>query len=237
MRKLAIMALLPATMAVAVEIVEINRPSPTIVAQPAPVQPVVVDVRLPEPPSPPAKEDASAFGSNITEVKDIHVEVVGDLYEHVNTTTRRSEIRPIKQNEPPVIETAKVVVPVEETLLTPPPEESSDPILLVHYFCRMWKGCDYERMWWAMSPEYRLQVQKKEFVKVFVADKDRNGGLDDGNIEGGATYNRKGATMSVKLSFAFEGASARKAKVHAVQTKDGWRIGDSGIIPVNLDRL
>ena len=250
----------------AVEIIEVNQTaqntmplsSPVIATPPAPVivtpavpqqtqptQPAIVNVHFPEPLNP-SKNVRPSPNPNITEVRDVHVEVVDGVYEHVDTTTIKKETRPVQKEGQPVAASAAAVATavaatkesVVEVLQEPPESEAADPKRLLHYFCNKWKDGDYDAMWWSMSLKFRMQTKKEEFVKLFAADALLNGGLDDEMIESGSVvYYNQTVSMVVKLTFKYEKIAKRKVKVVMERTKNGWRISDGGIVPIDLTSM
>lgn len=140
---------------------------------------------------------------------------------------------------------ATPVVPTvgEEPKEPPPPPEppeadAAEPRRLVRYFCKAWKDRDYERMWWAMSPQYRKKVSLKKFKKIFEGDAELNGGLKDENIlEEGKT--RKG-NKCVKTELVFKYPRARHRIVAAeVERQPGgaFRVIASPLIPLDYDDI
>lgn len=120
----------------------------------------------------------------------------------------------------------------------PPEADAAEPRRLVRYFCKAWKDEDYERMWWAMCPQYRKKVSLKKFKKLFESDAEQNGGLKDENIlEEGDT--RKGAkTVKTELIFKFPRAKHRIVAAEADRQPGGaFRIIESPIIPLDLEDL
>ena len=141
----------------------------------------------------------------------------------------------------PVVSTAKAVEPDADEP-PPPPEppaaEAAEPRRLVRYFCKAWKDKDYERLWWAMSPEYRKKVSLKKFRKLFKADAEMNGGLLDENII--ETAKTRNGNEGVKLELIFKFPKAKHRFVMAVaerQPGGAFRIVDSPFIPQDLDDL
>lgn len=181
----------------------------------------------------------------VTEVRDEHIEVIDDKLELVTRTIKKTETRVVGANPPEdtvkeadvVVASAAVVVAATPPSLEPPAEESAETRRLVHYFCRCWKDGDYERMWWAMSPRYRLKAKYEEFCAVFVDDAKSNGGLKDENIGPNEHHDDWGASLDVELRFKLRRAKPRKVKVMCERTKDGYRISESGIIPIDLNNL
>ena len=123
----------------------------------------------------------------------------------------------------------------------PPPEPSAadaaEPRRLVRYFCKAWKDQEWERMWWAMNPQYRKKVSLKKFKKLFVDDAEGNGGLMDENvIEEGKT--NAGVGVKVELIFTFKNAKHRVVKAEVQRVPGGqYRLVDSPIIPMDMDDL
>lgn len=124
----------------------------------------------------------------------------------------------------------------------PPPEPSAadaaEPRRLVRYFCKAWKDKDYERLWWAMSPQYRKKVSLKKFSKLFESDAEMNGGLLDENII--ETAKTRNGNEGVKLELIFKFPRAKHRFVMAVaerQPGGAFRIIDSPFIPQDLDDL
>lgn len=145
----------------------------------------------------------------------------------------------------PVIapEVPDVPVKVEKDDEPPPPPEppaadAAEPRRLVRYFCKTWKDKDWERLWWAMSPQYRKKVSLKKFKKLFESDAEMNGGLLDENII--ETVKTKDGNEGVKLELIFKFPRAQHRFVTAVaerQPGGAFRIVDSPFIPKDLDDL
>ena len=120
----------------------------------------------------------------------------------------------------------------------PPAADAAEPRRLVRYFCKAWKDKDYERLWWAMSPQYRKKVSLKKFKKLFVSDAEMNGGLLDENIL--ETAKTRSGDEGVKLELIFKFPRAKHRFVMAVaerQPGGAFRIVDSPFIPQDLDDL
>ncbi len=118
----------------------------------------------------------------------------------------------------------------------PPAADAAEPRRLVRYFCKAWKDKDYERLWWAMSPQYRNEVSLKKLKKIFESDAEINGGLLDENIiETGKT---KDGNEGVKVELIFKYPRAKHRFVMAVaerQPGGAFRIVESPFIPKDLD--
>ena len=120
----------------------------------------------------------------------------------------------------------------------PPAADAAEPRRLVRYFCKAWKDKDYERLWWAMSPQYRKKVSLKKLTKIFESDAELNGGLLDENILG--TAKTRDGNEGVRLELIFKFPKAKHRLVMAVaerQTGGAFRIVDSPFIPQDLDDL
>ena len=120
----------------------------------------------------------------------------------------------------------------------PPAADAAEPRRLVRYFCKAWKDKDYERLWWAMSPQYRKKVSLKKLTKLFESDAELNGGLVDENILG--TAKTRDGNEGVKLELIFKFPKAKHRLVMAVaerQPGGAFRIVDSPFIPQDLDDL
>ena len=120
----------------------------------------------------------------------------------------------------------------------PPAADAAEPRRLVRYFCKAWKDKDYERLWWAMSPQYRKKVSLKKLTKLFESDAELNGGLLDENILG--TAKTKDGNEGVRLELIFKFPRAKHRLVMAVaerQPGGAFRIVDSPFIPQDLDDL
>ena len=136
------------------------------------------------------------------------------------------------------------IVPVTVKAPEPPPppeppvEDAAEPRRLVRYFCKCWKDEDYERLWWAMTPEYRKNTPFKKFSKLFKDNKEINGGVIDENIVvDDVQLDDGGIQVTVDLSYKFKRVGVRRVK--AVVEKKGtvYRIRESGIIPLDMDDL
>lgn len=118
----------------------------------------------------------------------------------------------------------------------PPAADAAEPRRLVRYFCKAWKDKDYERLWWAMSPQYRKKVSLKKFGKLFDSDAETNGGLVDENIIETAKTRRGNEGVKVELIFKFPKAQHRFVMAEAERQPGGlFRLVDSPFIPRDLD--
>ncbi len=120
----------------------------------------------------------------------------------------------------------------------PPAADAAEPRRLVRYFCKAWKDKDYERLWWAMSSDYRDKVSLAKFRKLFVSDAETNGGLLDENILETAKTKDGNEGVKVELIFKFPRAQHRFVMAIAERQSGGqFRLVDSPIIPIDLDDI
>jgi hypothetical protein len=123
----------------------------------------------------------------------------------------------------------------------PPPEpsaqDSSEPKRIVRYFCHAWKDGQYEKMYWAMTPEYRQSTTLEKFSALFEDDKRLNAGLADENIAPEEKQVAADTQLRVTLSYRNTRVKRREVTVRATKTPDGFRIVDSGIIPIDINNL
>lgn len=120
----------------------------------------------------------------------------------------------------------------------PPSADAAEPRRLVRYFCKAWKDKDYERMWWAMSPQYRKKMPLKKFKKLFMSDSEMNGGLIDENIIETAKTKDGNEGVQVELIFKFPKVQHRFVMAVAERQAGGaFRMVDSPFIPLDLDDL
>lgn len=146
----------------------------------------------------------------------------------VTTTTVVQQTVTTKSSTPP-------------TTTQPPPEpparDAAEPKRLVRYFCKAWKDEEYEKMYWAMSKDYRKSQTLEAFTALFENDKQTNGGLKDENIPGKEEEINAETQLTVKLTFRNARVKPRTVKARAVKTPDGFRLTNSGILPVDLENL
>jgi hypothetical protein len=119
----------------------------------------------------------------------------------------------------------------------PPAAEAAEPKRLVRYFCKLWKDEDYEKMWWAMDPAYRKEKRLEAFVKLFEDDKNSNGGLADENIGADEAQKAVDVELNVTLTYRSKRAKPRHVVAAVRKTVKGYRIVQSGLLPVDLDDL
>ena len=120
----------------------------------------------------------------------------------------------------------------------PPDADAAEPRRLVRYFCKCWKDEDYNRLWWAMTPQYRKNTPFRKFAKFFAEDKESNGGLVDENIVlSDVELDDGGVQVTVDLRYRFKRVPVKRVK--AVVEKKGtvYRVRESGLIPIDLDDL
>lgn len=161
-------------------------------------------------------------------------------------TTAEPVAEPAADEEPveiveKTITTVKRKVKEEAPPPPPPPEppdaEASEPKRIVRYFCKLWKDEEYEKMWWAMLPSYRQQKSLKAFTKLFEEDKEMTGGLSDENISQDESQDAVDVKLEVMLTFRNKRSKPKKVLAYVRKTPKGYRIVQSGIIPVDWDDL
>lgn len=119
----------------------------------------------------------------------------------------------------------------------PPVVEAAEPKRIIRYFCRAWKDEDFKAMYGAMSDSYRNNVTLSEFTSLFKSDIETNGGLKDENIE--VPEVPAGATIRLKVQLIFRSTSVKPRTVVAevIKTPKGYRVAESGILPLDLNQL
>ena len=181
---------------------------------------------------------ASAFAAQAVSM-DVPDPDDGDEYEEVVVRVKKKR-RPAAAAVPavPVPEAGAEKADEPPPPPEPPAKEAADPRRLVRYFCNAWKDKDYERMWWAMSPEYRKKIPLKKFTRLFDSDAEMNGGLLDENVIETEKTRNGNEGVKVELIFRFPKAQHRFATVEAERQPGGaFRLTDSPFIPVDMDDL
>ena len=119
----------------------------------------------------------------------------------------------------------------------PPVAEAAEPKRVLRYFCRSWKDENFKAMYGAMSASYRKSVTLAEFETLFASDIEANGGLEDENIE--VVEVRAGAGIRLKVQLIFRSKSVKPKRVVAevIKTPKGYRVVNSGILPLDLNQL
>ena len=168
-----------------------------------------------------------------------------DEYEEVVIVRRKK--RPPEQEVNVIVAPAPVVAaPAQPELAAkpakpkppePPAVEASDPRRLVRYFCKAWKDEQWDRMWWAMTPQFRKEIPLKKFKARFADDVELNGGLLDENISD-VTEADSGTSVKIELQFKFPNANSRVVEAVVRKIVGGqYRLTDSAILPVDLNDL
>lgn len=125
---------------------------------------------------------------------------------------------------------------VEQPTL-PSAEEIATPKALAEYFCRMWRDENYEAMYYCMSKGYRRKVRFIKFAALFTSDAERTGGLDSGVVVAEYPDNIAGPLLLIDLKFMKKKVPTRRVKALFEKTKDGYRLVDSGILPLDFNNL
>ncbi len=95
----------------------------------------------------------------------------------------------------------------------------------------------YEKMYWAMSPEYRQATTLETFTALFENDKRLNAGLADENIA--LEEKQVGADTQLRITLVYRNnrVKPREVTVRTTKTPNGHRLIESGIIPIDLENL
>ena len=88
-----------------------------------------------------------------------------------------------------------------------------------------------------MKDSYRSQVSLKKFAALFQSDAEGNGGLKDENIDVPEVAAGASISLKVHLVFRSDRAKTRTVIAEVVKTPKGYRIVDSGILPLDLNSL
>jgi hypothetical protein len=155
----------------------------------------------------------------------------------INTTSGYAQSIGDTGNSSPISSADTVSKSKTNVIPEPPMAEASEPQRIVRYFCRAWKDENFKAMYGAMKDSYRKQVSLKQFEALFQGDIERNGGLKDENID--VKEGAEGAAIRLKVQLVYRSISAKPKTVVAevVKTPRGYRIVDSGILPLDLNNL
>lgn len=144
--------------------------------------------------------------------------------------------------DPAVLEvtvTAAATRPGALVIPVPPAEDASEPERILHYFCRAWKDWDFKAMYGAMASDYRSDVPYRRFEALFKGDIETNGGLLDESIAA-EPAGSGAAAVRLRVVLRYRNAHAAPRTVVALAVREGangWRIAESGILPLDLDDL
>jgi hypothetical protein len=119
----------------------------------------------------------------------------------------------------------------------PPDSETRDAERLIHYFCRFWKDADYLPMYGALHSDARTQLPYDEFVERLEQDSSFNGGLKDERILMKVEDLGFAERWRVELILKSTRSAPRRVEVMVVRTPRGYRLMDSGIVPLDLSKL
>lgn len=164
----------------------------------------------------------------------------GEWVEEVVIRRRRVAPKPAAEKVAPAPAAGAEVKKKDEPPPPPEPsaEDAAEPRRLVRYFCKCWKDGDYERLWWAMTPQYRKKHPLKKFSKLFTEDKENNGGIVDENIIlDDVELGDGGIQVTVDLRYRFKRVGVKRVKAIVEKNGPAYRMRESGIIPLDLDDL
>lgn len=119
----------------------------------------------------------------------------------------------------------------------PPVAEAAEPKRIVRYYCRAWKDENIKAMYGAMTDSYRAKVTLPEFESLIRSDAETNGGLKDENIDIPEVSAGPATRLKVQLIFRSTSVKPRAVIAEVIKTPKGYRILDSGILPIDLNQL
>ncbi len=120
----------------------------------------------------------------------------------------------------------------KDEVFAPPEDVAQAADTLATYFCEQWSAVHYEAMYYAMTPAYRKRVSFKAFIKRFEADMELTGGLKSARVQGEVVTQGKYTHVPLTLTFHGQNTQPRTVKALAERTPEGFRLADSGLIPL-----
>lgn len=125
----------------------------------------------------------------------------------------------------------------EDPFPAPPVREAAEPERFLHYYCRCWKDEAFEKMYGALDRSVRRNMPFEVFAGRYTEDAEFNAGLADEQILGKVGDSGGAVTWEVKLKFRSRRAQPRTVRATLKKTPDGYRLMESGLVPVDLDDL
>jgi len=119
----------------------------------------------------------------------------------------------------------------------PPIREVAEPERFIHYYCRCWKDGDFATMYGLLHMSLRERLPFKKFKALYVEDAEFNAGLKDEAVLEQVKNLGSEVTWRVNLTFQSNRAKPRTATATLKKTRDGYRLAESGLIPIDLDDL
>ncbi len=119
----------------------------------------------------------------------------------------------------------------------PPSREVAEPERFIHYYCTCWKDEDFARMYGLLHTSIRERMAFEKFKARYVEDAEFNAGLKDEAVLEQVKSIGSQVTWRVSLVFQNNRAKPRTATATLKKTRDGYRLMESGLIPVDLDDL
>lgn len=151
------------------------------------------------------------------------------------------EKKAVKDKDKDGVKDAKPEPKYDKVNCSEPPlpgeEDAKDAVALLTYYCRAWLEGDYCRMYGALSAETRKEIPFKTFRKRYEADYETTGGIISARILEGETIQGKVVKYKVEVYFFNPRKPARTVTAALERTPDGFRVVESGIIPIDLDAL
>lgn len=120
---------------------------------------------------------------------------------------------------------------------SPPTREAASPERLIHYFCKCWKDEDFESMYGALHKSYQQNISLDDFKALYAEDAEYNLGLKDEKIIGQVKDNGSVVEWKVELTFQSKRSKPRTVLAILRKTPDGFRMLESGIVPLDLNNL
>lgn len=117
----------------------------------------------------------------------------------------------------------------------PPDRETREPERLIRYFCKCWKDEEYKSMYGMLLPALRTELTYDAFQKRYVEDAGFNSGLKDEALLERTEDTGSEVAFKVRLTFQSSKAAPRTVVARLKKTSSGYRVMESGLIPLDLD--
>jgi len=119
----------------------------------------------------------------------------------------------------------------------PPIDLVSTPKSLLIYYQDAWEKKDYPAMYGALHDSVRENVSYEQFLSRLKEDAEGNFGLKKFDFKNKIPSNAYKVKTEIVLRFKNERAQPRRVVAELIETPNGYRILDSGIIPIDLGNL
>ena len=120
---------------------------------------------------------------------------------------------------------------------TPPDAETQDLFSFLKYYCIAWINENYCVMYGALAAKLQIVMSYDQFKERYLSDAERTGGLsgvlllDSGSVQGNTLR------CKLELHFINERIKPRVVTCALEKTKKGFRLLESGLIPLDLDDM